>query len=177
MKQWHNLDIDKVQSATSETLVTNEVRKAYQEKHGKNKLQASEKTPEWKKFLSYFHDALMYVLIGAAVLKFMTGSLIEGAIVLLVVVLNAMIGYYQERKADDSLSSISKLLSSKATVESENGRLSIDAEDLIPGDLVYLAPGDIIPADLRMETVNELKIDESILTGEPDAVVKTTARL
>lgn len=93
MKQWHNLDIDKVQSATSETLITNEARKAYQEKHGKNKLQASEKTPEWKKFLSYFHDALMYVLIGAAVLKFITGSLIEGAIVLLVVVLNAMIGY------------------------------------------------------------------------------------
>lgn len=52
MKQWHNLDIDKVQSATSETLITNEARKAYQEKHGKNKLQASEKTPEWKKFLS-----------------------------------------------------------------------------------------------------------------------------
>ena len=51
MKQWHNLDIDKVQSATSETLITNEARKAYQEKHGKNKLQASEKTPEWKKFL------------------------------------------------------------------------------------------------------------------------------
>ncbi len=119
----------------------------------------------------------MYVLIGAAVLKFITGSLVEGAIVLLVVVLNAMIGYYQERKADDSLSNISKLLSSKATVESENGRLSIDAEDLIPGDRVYLAPGDVIPADLRMETVNELKIDESILTGEPDAVVKTSARL
>ena len=119
----------------------------------------------------------MYVLIGAAVLKFITGSFVEGAIVLLVVILNAMIGYYQERKADESLSSITKLLSSKATIESIEGRLSIDAEELVPGDRVYLAPGDIIPADLRIESVNELKIDESILTGEPDAVVKTVTRL
>ena len=177
MTHWHNLEIDAVQSETSTELITSETRTSYQEKYGKNLLTESEKTPEWKKFFSYFHDALMYVLIGAAVLKFITGSFVEGAIVLLVVILNAMIGYYQERKADESLSSITKLLSSKATIESIEGRLSIDAEELVPGDRVYLAPGDIIPADLRIESVNELKIDESILTGEPDAVVKTVTRL
>lgn len=177
MTHWHNLEIDAVQSETSTELITSETRTSYQAKHGKNLLTESEKTPEWKKFFSYFHDALMYVLIGAAVLKFITGSFVEGAIVLLVVILNAMIGYYQERKADESLSSITKLLSSKATIESIEGRLSIDAEELVPGDRVYLAPGDIIPADLRIESVNELKIDESILTGEPDAVVKTVTRL
>ena len=177
MKHWHNLEIEAVRSETSTELITPETRTDYQTTYGKNRLTASEKTPEWKKFLSYFNDALMYVLIGAAALKFITGSFIEGAIVLLVVILNALIGYYQERKADESLSSITKLLSSKATIETKDGRISIDAEELVPGDRVYLAPGDIIPADLRIESVSELKIDESILTGEPDAVVKTVTRL
>lgn len=152
--------------------ITEEERKIKQEQFGKNSLEETVFVPEWKKFLAYFHDALMYVLIGASLLKLVTGSFAEGIIVLLVVVLNAVIGYYQERKADESLDGITKLLSTKATIETDQGRVTIDTKELVVGDRVYLKPGDVIPADLRLINVNQLKIDEAILTGEAEPAEK-----
>lgn len=134
MKNWHYLSIEETKAQTGISLITEKERKIKQEQFGKNKLEAADSVPEWKKFLAYFHDALMYVLIGASFLKFVTGSFVEGIIVLLVVVLNAAIGYYQERKADESLSGISKLLSASATIETEQGRKTIDTEELVVGD-------------------------------------------
>ncbi len=177
MKNWHYLSIEETKTQTGISLITEKERKIKQEQFGKNKLEAADSVPEWKKFLAYFHDALMYVLIGASFLKFVTGSFVEGIIVLLVVVLNAAIGYYQERKADESLSGISKLLSASATIETEQGRKTIDTEELVVGDRVYLKPGDVVPADLRLITVNQLKIDEAILTGEVEPVEKQTDSL
>ncbi|EGP5710119.1 HAD-IC family P-type ATPase [Enterococcus faecium] len=177
MKNWHYLSIEETKAQTGISLITEKERKIKQEQFGKNKLEAADSVPEWKKFLAYFHDALMYVLIGASFLKFVTGSFVEGIIVLLVVVLNAAIGYYQERKADESLSGISKLLSASATIETEQGRKTIDTEELVVGDRVYLKPGDVVPADLRLITVNQLKIDEAILTGEVEPVEKQTDSL
>lgn len=173
MEKWHYLSVEETRTKLGGAIITSASRADKQKKYGKNKLTETEKVPEWKKFLSYFHDPLMYVLTGASILKFFTGSFVEGLIVLLVVVLNAAIGYYQERKANDSLNSISQLLSAKATVESEKGRVTIDTEELVVGDLVYLKPGDIIPADLRLVSTNNLKIDEAILTGEAEPIEKS----
>ncbi|WP_081165968.1 cation-translocating P-type ATPase [Lactococcus garvieae] len=177
MNYWHNLKIKDILAEFSPGIITPEARKAYQKQYGKNILSAAKKTSKWKKFFSYFHDALMYILIIASLIKLMTGNFIEGIIVLLVVVLNAAIGYYQESKADESLSSITKLLSSKATIESGAGKVTINSEELIPGDYVYISPGDVLPADLRIISANNLMIDESILTGEAEAIQKMDAIL
>ncbi|WP_430611684.1 cation-translocating P-type ATPase [Enterococcus sp. DIV0876] len=177
MNNWHNLSCTEVEKKTSETIITPTKRKEWQDRYGKNRLQETEGVPEWKKFLFYFHDPLMYVLLAASLLKLVTGSYLEGVIVMLVVVLNAVIGYYQERKADESLNGITELLSAQATIEGSNGKETIPTEELVVGDRVYLKPGDVIPADLRLLACNQLKIDEAVLTGEAEAIVKDTASL
>lgn len=177
MKNWHNLSIIETEKRTGQEIITDIERKKRQAAFGKNKLRDAETIPGWKKFLSYFHDPLMYVLLLAALLKFITGNLAEGSIVLLVVILNAAIGYYQEQKAEESLNGITQLLSVQATIAGENGKIAIDTTELVVGDRVYLKPGDIIPADLRLIAESNLKIDESILTGEAEAIAKETSVL
>lgn len=125
-----------------------------------------------EKFLYYFNDPLMYVLLLASGLKFIVGSNSEAIIVLLVATLNALIGYYQEKKADKSIRGISNLLSLDATIETEKGKKTILSEELVPGDHVYLKSGDVVPADLRLISINKLTINESILTGEVEPVIK-----
>lgn len=120
MKNGHSLSVSKVLNQNSENFISAYERKIRQEEYGKNKLE--EKTiPKWKKLLYYFNDPLMYVLLLASGLKFIVGSNSEAIIVLLVSILNALIGYYQE-KTDASIKGISNLLSLNATIETENGK-------------------------------------------------------
>lgn len=143
---------------------------------GPNKLE-SKKTPKWKLFLRQFHNMIIYILIGAALLTVLMGHYSDAIIIGLVVVINALIGYYQEANASDALEKIKNMLATEATVYREGSRLDISTEDLVVGDVVFLEAGDNVPADLRIVDADNLRIQEASLTGEADSIEKTTAAL
>lgn len=176
--EWYNKSTEETIKQVQVTeYITESDRLERQQKYGRNKMEEKDQTPEWQKFLSYFHDALMYILLGAAILKVATGALMEGGMIFLVVFLNAMIGYFQERKAASSLDSIKGLLSDKAVILEDGKKREIDPADLVVGDQVVLTAGDIVPADVRIIESFNLQVDEAILTGETHSVSKTVESL
>jgi len=142
---------------------------------GPNRLTQTPGPGAIRRFLRHFHDLLIYVLIAAAVITAALGHWIDTAIILAVVIINAVIGFIQEGKAEQALASIRKMLSPHAQVRRDGEWMEIDADQLVPGDIVRLRSGDRVPADLRLiDTVN-LRIEESALTGESNAAEKDPA--
>lgn len=139
---------------------------------GENKLPEGEKDSLIKRFLMQFDNALIYVLLGAAVLTSLMGHWLDTWVILGVVMINAVVGYVQEDKAQKALDSIRDLLSLKASVIRAGGRREIAAEALVPGDIVLLKAGDKVPADMRLVHVSRFEVDESSLTRESLAVAK-----
>lgn len=119
----------------------------------------------------------MIILMVASVLKFLTGDYIEGSIILLVVIINSFVGYWQERKAEESLNGLKSLMSQDAVVLSEGVKKSIPATEIVQGDIVSLTAGDVVPADIRLVETYGLMIEEAALTGESDAVEKISEPL
>lgn len=146
------------------------------EKYGLNKLEVK-KVPKWKLFLRQFNNMIIYILMSAALLTLVMGHTSDALIIGIVVLVNALIGYYQEANASDALERIKELLSSEATVYREGVRTDILAEQLVIGDIVFLEAGDNVPADIRLFEADNLRIQESALTGEPDSVEKETEPL
>jgi magnesium-transporting ATPase (P-type) len=144
------------------------------EKYGHNRLPEGRKQGPFKRFLLQFNNILVYVLLGAGFVKLMVGLLLDASIILAVVVLNALLGFFQEGKAEKALDSIRNMLSAEArTVRGGETRL-VPSEDLVPGDIVLLESGDKIPADLRLIDVKNLRTEEAALTGESVPIDKTT---
>jgi P-type Ca2+ transporter type 2C len=175
-KKWYQLPVDKTleELSTSEDGLTREEAQKRLEEHGLNKLPETEPQSALKRFLLQFHNVLIYVLLIAAVITALLDHWLDTWVILAVVVINAMIGFIQEGKAEKALESIRKMLSLDATVIREGERRNIDAENLVPGDIVLLESGDKIPADLRLIRVRNLRVEESALTGESVAVEKHT---
>lgn len=148
-------------------------RKARLENHGPNKMAEKKQVKLWRKIGKHFTDLLMIVLIAAALLKFATGEVVEGGIIFLVVIVNGFVGYWQERKAEESLDGLKQMMGQEATVLDDGQPITVDSEALVQGDVVVLKAGDIIPADLRLIEVHDLAVEESILTGESEAVEKS----
>lgn len=157
------------------TGLSKEEREARLKNNGPNKMEEKEQVKLWRKIAKHFTDLLMIVLIAAALLKFATGELAEGGIIFLVVIINGFVGYWQERKAEESLDGLKQMMGQEATVLNEGQPLKLDSENLVKGDVVILKAGDVIPADLRLIEVHDLTVEESILTGESEAVEKTVA--
>jgi magnesium-transporting ATPase (P-type) len=136
------------------------------EAYGKNRLTPATKRGPWKRFLCQFHNVLIYVLLAAAVVTAGLEHWIDTGVIIAVVVVNALIGFIQEGKAEKALEAIRELLSHEALVK-RAGRLErIPAEQLVPGDIVQLQSGDKVPADLRLFRAKDLRIEEAMLTGE-----------
>ncbi|MBS7576070.1 MULTISPECIES: HAD-IC family P-type ATPase [unclassified Enterococcus] len=146
------------------------------EQFGPNKIEAKI-TPKWRVLLRQFNNMIIYILLFAALLTLLMGHLSDAMIIAIVVIINALIGYFQELNASDALERIKEMLSSEATVYREGIRIDISAEELVVGDVVFLEAGDNVPADLRIVAADNLRIQESALTGEPDSVEKITAEL
>jgi magnesium-transporting ATPase (P-type) len=143
-------------------------------KYGANKLPEGRKQGPLMRFLKQFDNVLVYVLLGAGFIKLMVGLWLDAAIILGVVVINALLGYIQEGKAEKALDSIRNMLSAEARTL-RGGEIRITpAEDLVPGDIVLLESGDKIPADLRLIEVKNLRTEEAALTGESVPIDKTT---
>jgi magnesium-transporting ATPase (P-type) len=142
-------------------------------------LQGENKLPEGKKksfvvrFLLQFNNVLIYVLLGSAVITAVMRHFIDMGVILAVVVINAVIGYIQEDKAQKALDSIKNLLSLKAVVVRGGLRQEIGAQTLVEGDIALLKAGDKVPADMRLLAANGLEIDEAPLTGESATVEKS----
>lgn len=141
---------------------------------GPNRLPQGEKAGLIKRFFKHFHDTLIYILIGAAVITAGLGHWIDTIVIMAVVIINAIIGLIQEGKAEQALEGIRKMLSAHAQVRRNGEWNEIDAEELVPGDCVRLRSGDRVPADLRLIETNNLRIEESALTGESVPSAKNT---
>ncbi len=144
-------------------------------RHGANVLPAAQGKSALRRFFAQFDNVLIYVLLGSAVITALLGHGIDTAVILLVVLLNAVIGYIQEGRAEKALAAISKMISPKASVIREGHRISVNAAELVPGDLLILEPGDRVSADVRLMKARNLRIDEAALTGESVAVEKSVA--
>ncbi|MBD7951349.1 HAD-IC family P-type ATPase [Oerskovia sp. Sa4CUA1] len=133
---------------------------------GPNRLAPAARTPWWRRVLSQFDDVLIYILLVSAVLKAIVGDWIDFTVILAVAVINAAIGLIQEGRAEKALDGIRGMLSVHAQVRRDGAWAQVDADDLVPGDVVRVRSGDRVPADLRLLTGVNLRVDESALTGE-----------
>jgi len=124
--------------------------------------------------LSHFHNVLIYVLLGAAIITASLGHWIDTGVILAVVIANAIIGYIQEGRAEQAMDAIRQMLAPKSSVLRDGKRRSIDSVSVVPGDIILLEAGEKVPADLRLTEVKGLRIDEAILTGESVPVEKGT---
>jgi magnesium-transporting ATPase (P-type) len=139
---------------------------------GPNRLTPSRKRGPLRRFLEQIHNVLIYVLLGAAGVTAFLGEWVDTGVILGVVLINALVGFIQEGKAEKSLDAIRDLLSPRATLIRDGQRREVPAEELVPGDIVLLASGDKVPADLRLIEVRNLRIEEAALTGESEPVEK-----
>jgi magnesium-transporting ATPase (P-type) len=134
--------------------------------HGPNRLPPPARRSVLLRFLLQFHNLLIYVLLAAGVVTALLGHWIDSGVIFGVVVINAIVGFIQEGKAEQAMDAIRHMLSPHAAVLRDGQLREIPAEELVPGDVVQLAAGDKVPADLRLLRVRELNIEEAALTGE-----------
>jgi len=163
--------------------LSSKVAKERLHNYGPNELAAQKKESLLKRFLAQFQDFMIVVLLCAAAVSFFL-SLLQGEadyadpiIILLVVTLNAVLGVIQESKAEHSLEALKKLSSPHSVVLRDNKKLSIPSAELVPGDIIFLEAGNLVPADARVLTSVGLKVDESSLTGESTSVEKHPERI
>ncbi len=141
---------------------------------GPNRLPEPPKPSTFLRFILHFKNVLIYVLLGAGLITAFLGYFIDTAVILAVVVANAIVGFIQEGKAEKALNAIRHMLARRASVLREGDRASVESDCLVPGDIVLLEPGDKVPADIRLIQSSGLKIQEAILTGESVPVEKDT---
>ena len=133
---------------------------------GPNRLPEPPKEGLFKRFFKHFNDILIYILVAAGVAKAFLGHWVDACVILAVAVINAIVGFIQEGKAEEALEGIRKMLSLRAHTRRESEWVELDAADLVPGDILRLRSGDRVPADLRLLEAVNLRIEESALTGE-----------
>ncbi|MDF2954260.1 MAG: Magnesium-transporting ATPase [Thermodesulfobacterium sp.] len=144
------------------------------ELYGKNILESKKKKTAFQILFSQFKDFLIFILIVAAVISGFVGELLDTITIIVILFINALIGFVQEYRAEKAMEALSKMASPYAVVIRENKAKKILAEELVPGDIVLLEAGDIVPADIRLLEAYQLKLDESPLTGESVSVLKHT---
>jgi magnesium-transporting ATPase (P-type) len=146
------------------------------EKYGPNQIPSSKGESSLKRFLLQFNNVLIYILLVSGLISALFTRWVDAGVIFGVVLINAIIGFVQEGKAEKALESIRSMLSPKANVIRDGHQVSINAQELVPGDIVALQAGDRVPADCRIVHSRNTRTDESILTGESVPVEKTVSR-
>jgi magnesium-transporting ATPase (P-type) len=173
---WHALSSEEVVSRLATDgemgLDAAEAEKRLQT-YGPNRLPEGKRRGPWKRLLSHFNNVLFYVLLAAGFVKLMLNQWIDAAIIFGVVLVNGLLGFVQEGRAEEALESIRNMLSPEARTVRGAATRMLPAEQLVPGDIVLLESGDKVPADLRLVDVKNLRTEEAALTGESVPVDKT----
>ena len=153
--------------------LTNQEAQRLLDNNGPNAIEVKP-TPKWKIFLRQYNNIVIYILLAATLLTILIGHYTDAIVIAAVVVLNSLIGYFQETSAANALAKIKEMMAQHATVYRDGQRQDINATDLVVGDVVFLEAGDNVPADLRIVSADNLRIEESSLTGETNSVIKTS---
>ncbi len=148
-----------------------------QAEHGKNILPEPKGKTLFSIFISQFLSPLIYVLIGAAILSIVIGDLKDALFIFAIIIINAILGTWQEWKAENSAAALKEMVRVKAKVYRNNNLVEVDAQELVPGDIIRLESGMKVPADARILESNELLTEEALLTGESMAIEKTSKLL
>jgi len=172
---WQSLNSDAVfeKLTSSSEGLSQQLAQQRIEEFGANRIRPAKKKSPLTRLLLQFHNVLIYVLIGAGVITALLGHWIDSGVIFGVVIINAVIGFIQEGKAEKALDAIRNMLSQQAMVKRDGKFITLPAEQLVPGDIVLLQSGDKVPADLRLFKTRELRIEEAMLTGESIPVEKT----
>ena len=168
MELWHTKTVEQTRDAlqsTEQGLSAEQVRSATQ-KHGLNELRHKKPKSVGKLFLEQMTDVMILVLLAAAAISAFLGEVIDSAVILFIVILNAVIGVIQQKKAEKSLNALKELSAPVAKVIRDGKEISVPAKELVPGDLVLMEAGDVVPADVRLVMTANFKVQEAALTGE-----------
>ncbi|GGY41651.1 carbonate dehydratase [Bacterioplanes sanyensis] len=173
-ENWHSVSADTaIKNLDSSVCGLNQADiEKRQAQYGVNRLPQAARKHVVVRFLMHFNNILIYVLLGAALITALLGHWVDTGVIFAVVVVNAIIGFIQEGKAEQAMDAIRHMLAPRANVIRGDERISIDGEQLVPGDVVLLEAGDKVPADLRLFSAYGLSIQEAILTGESVPVEK-----
>lgn len=174
--EWHRKTIDEVYAeleSSAEGLSSSEVSERIS-RYGKNILPTKKRITLFKIILEQFLSPLIYVLLAAAVLALVLKEFSDAGFIFFVLILNAVIGAYQEYKAEAKASALEDMIKIKARVKRDDNTHVVDSEELVPGDIVMLESGNKVPADIRIIRENNLTAEEAILTGESMAIDKQT---
>jgi cation-transporting P-type ATPase F len=178
--QYHELAAQEVAHSLNTNsdrgLTAAEVRKRLNQ-YGENELKAKPGKPAWWRFLLQFNQPLLYILLIAGIIKAFLGSWTNAIVIWGVTVINAIIGFVQESKAEGAIAALAQAVTTEATVLRDGQKIRLPSREIVPGDIVMLASGDKVPADLRLVNSRNLQVDESALTGESVPVEKSTAPL
>lgn len=163
--------VEKYRTDSESGLTEQEVQKRLK-RDGYNELTVK-KQSKLIKFIAQFNNSIIYILIAAAVITLLLHHYSDSAVIGIVIIANAFIGFFQEIQADNALTKIKELLVSQNYVIRDDQKVEVPARELVVGDLVNLEAGDAVPADMRLISADNLRIQESTLTGESNSVEKT----
>ena len=173
----HHLPADEIETLLEtrfqQGLSVAEVKRR-QEHFGPNILSSKKPMNPLLRLLFQFHQPLVYILLFAGVITALLGEWVDSSVIMGVVIINALIGFVQESKAESAIESLKKMVITEATVLRGGKKTRISSLEVVPGDIVFLQSGDKVPADLRLLSVKDLAVDESALTGESVSVEKTS---
>ncbi len=177
MADWYKLttnDVLKALDAGTGGLSPSEARHRL-DTHGFNELQEKGTRSPWRILLEQFAQTMVIILIVAALISGGIGDYLEAGAILAIVLLFAVLGFVQDYRADRAMAALREMAVPEVRVRRDGRDTEVSAKDLVPGDIVYLEAGNVVPADLRLMAANDLKVDEAALTGESEAVTKATA--
>jgi Ca2+-transporting ATPase len=173
--EWYQIETEKVfeKLKTSSTGITSADATERLKEYGPNKLPEGKGVGALTIIIHQFTSPLIYILMVAAVITAFLGDYIDTGVIVGILIINAIVGFIQEYKAESSVKALKNMVVAKARVLRDGKENEIASEDIVPGDIVFLTSGAKVPADLRLIDVTELRVDESTLTGESVPVEKT----
>lgn len=176
---WHSLELEDILVSVDSSLsgLSKEQVISRLSKYGKNILPVETSRSTWKLLMTQFANPLMYLMAIAVGVSLYLNNLVEGIFILIVMISNALVGFYQEHKANKSLQALKIMIRLRARVLRDNIEVEIDVEDIVPGDILILRAGDKIPADGRIIEAREFRVNEASLTGEARPIEKTPSTI